>query len=530
MDLGGKDMFGMEKRSENHLSFHGSSMSSEWRLGDPQMGLVGHDASVDAVCQGDQMGGSSSCTSASIVDSFGHRHWGLPANSQGLAFCDAAVPSGASPAMVMPTRNPVAAPPRLDMGWNAPDSVPRRGMFLQNGAGMLPPSLQSQFPADSAFIERAARFSCFNGVSLGGMMSPFAAGILPGAQEQMNEGQVGESSQNTSMSADNTAFNGGSLHGVGIPGNDSGEPEFSGGGREGTPNSENTVGEPSSKGLSAKKRKRVNQDLELEQNKGDAQLSVETSKENVESKEKGSPSAKPGGKNGKDGGTDGGKEDYIHVRARRGQATNSHSLAERLRREKISERMKFLQDLVPGCSKVTGKAVMLDEIINYVQSLQRQVEFLSMKLAAVNPRLDFNIEGLLSKEILQSRAISSSTFGFSPDMAHHQIHPTQQALVQSGIPGIGNPSDAHRRSINAQLVAINAYKEPAAQIPNSWDDELHNVVQMGFSSNVALSTQDLHDVLHKIDGGWAGKKKESNVYGHRRTHPCLMLLRLESKK
>ncbi|KAA8548333.1 hypothetical protein F0562_000017 [Nyssa sinensis] len=67
-------------------------------------------------------------------------------------------------------------------------------------------------------------------------------------------------------------------------------------------------------------------------------------------------------------------KDYIHVRARRGQATDSHSLAERVRREKISERMKFLQDLVPGCNKVTGKAVMLDEIINYVQSLQRQVE------------------------------------------------------------------------------------------------------------------------------------------------------------
>ncbi|RWW85657.1 hypothetical protein BHE74_00005632, partial [Ensete ventricosum] len=67
-------------------------------------------------------------------------------------------------------------------------------------------------------------------------------------------------------------------------------------------------------------------------------------------------------------------KDYIHVRARRGQATDSHSLAERVRREKISQRMKLLQDLVPGCSKVTGKAVMLDEIINYVQSLQRQVE------------------------------------------------------------------------------------------------------------------------------------------------------------
>ncbi|XP_030963789.1 transcription factor HBI1-like [Quercus lobata] len=68
------------------------------------------------------------------------------------------------------------------------------------------------------------------------------------------------------------------------------------------------------------------------------------------------------------------KPDYIHVQARRGQATDSHSLAERVRREKISERMKFPQDLVPGCNKITGKAVMLDENIDYAQSLQRQLE------------------------------------------------------------------------------------------------------------------------------------------------------------
>ncbi|CAI6000730.1 unnamed protein product [Closterium sp. NIES-64] len=67
-------------------------------------------------------------------------------------------------------------------------------------------------------------------------------------------------------------------------------------------------------------------------------------------------------------------QDYIHVRARRGQATDSHSLAERVRRERISDRMKVLQSLVPTCTKATGKAVMLDEIINYVRSLQLQVE------------------------------------------------------------------------------------------------------------------------------------------------------------
>ncbi|XWS45431.1 hypothetical protein CRYUN_Cryun15aG0136300 [Craigia yunnanensis] len=93
------------------------------------------------------------------------------------------------------------------------------------------------------------------------------------------------------------------------------------------------------------------------------------------------------------------KPDYIHVRARHGQATDSHSLAERARREKISKKMKCLQDLVPGCNKITGKAGMLDEIINYVQSLQRQVEFLSMKLAAVNSSVELNVDNLTAKEV-----------------------------------------------------------------------------------------------------------------------------------
>ena len=77
------------------------------------------------------------------------------------------------------------------------------------------------------------------------------------------------------------------------------------------------------------------------------------------------------------------KQDYNHVQARRGKATDSYSLAERARREKISERMKILQDLVPNHNKVIWKALVLDEIINYIQSLQCQVEFLSMKLEAL---------------------------------------------------------------------------------------------------------------------------------------------------
>ncbi|XP_050224406.1 transcription factor UNE12-like [Mercurialis annua] len=65
------------------------------------------------------------------------------------------------------------------------------------------------------------------------------------------------------------------------------------------------------------------------------------------------------------------------VRARRGQATDPHSIAERLRRERISERMKALQELVPTANK-TDRAVMLDEIVDYVKFLRLQVKVLSM--------------------------------------------------------------------------------------------------------------------------------------------------------
>ncbi|KAK9750408.1 hypothetical protein RND81_02G194600 [Saponaria officinalis] len=67
-------------------------------------------------------------------------------------------------------------------------------------------------------------------------------------------------------------------------------------------------------------------------------------------------------------------KEVIHVRAKRGQATDSHSLAERVRRERINEKLKVLQDLVPGCYKTMAMAAMLDVIINYVRSLQNQIE------------------------------------------------------------------------------------------------------------------------------------------------------------
>ncbi|KAE9588225.1 hypothetical protein Lal_00003163 [Lupinus albus] len=104
-------------------------------------------------------------------------------------------------------------------------------------------------------------------------------------------------------------------------------------------------------------------------------------------------------------------KEVVHVRARRGQATDSHSIAERVRRGKINEKLRCLQNIVPGCYKTMGMAVMLDEIINYVQSLQHQVEFLSLKLTAASTFYDFNSETDAFETMQRAKASEAKELG-----------------------------------------------------------------------------------------------------------------------
>ncbi|KAJ1690021.1 hypothetical protein LUZ63_014176 [Rhynchospora breviuscula] len=62
---------------------------------------------------------------------------------------------------------------------------------------------------------------------------------------------------------------------------------------------------------------------------------------------------------------------------RRSRAAEVHNLSERRRRDRINEKMKALQELIPHCNK-TDKASMLDEAIEYLKSLQLQVQMMWM--------------------------------------------------------------------------------------------------------------------------------------------------------
>lgn len=64
------------------------------------------------------------------------------------------------------------------------------------------------------------------------------------------------------------------------------------------------------------------------------------------------------------------------IRAKRGCATHPRSIAERVRRTRISERMRKLQELVPNMEKQTNTADMLDLAVEYIKDLQSQVQTL----------------------------------------------------------------------------------------------------------------------------------------------------------
>ncbi|KAE8725754.1 Transcription factor bHLH85 [Hibiscus syriacus] len=64
------------------------------------------------------------------------------------------------------------------------------------------------------------------------------------------------------------------------------------------------------------------------------------------------------------------------TRASRGSATDPQSLYARKRRERINERLRILQNLVPNGTKV-DISTMLEEAVHYVKFLQLQIKLLS---------------------------------------------------------------------------------------------------------------------------------------------------------
>ncbi|CAA3020806.1 transcription factor PIF3-like isoform X1 [Olea europaea subsp. europaea] len=74
--------------------------------------------------------------------------------------------------------------------------------------------------------------------------------------------------------------------------------------------------------------------------------------------------------------------------SKRSRAAEVHNLSERRRRDRINEKMRALQELIPNCNKA-DKASMLDEAIEYLKTLQLQVQIMSMGAGFCMPPMMF---------------------------------------------------------------------------------------------------------------------------------------------
>ncbi|CAL9108602.1 unnamed protein product [Musa textilis] len=88
---------------------------------------------------------------------------------------------------------------------------------------------------------------------------------------------------------------------------------------------------------------------------------------------------------------------------KKSRATAIHNQSERKRRDRINQRMKTLQKLVPNSSK-TDKASMLDEVIEYLKQLQAQVQMMSRMssmMVAAMPQLQMPMVAQLPPHMAQ---------------------------------------------------------------------------------------------------------------------------------
>ncbi|GAB2226516.1 hypothetical protein Droror1_Dr00022326 [Drosera rotundifolia] len=430
MDIGDEDL--LENGNGECRSYPSFHLSSDWQCNNAKLAnwsarLI-PGASPMPICKDDIVG--PSCTSVSMAGSFHPMIWQHRQSSQPIALNELGMYSNNS---VATESNGVG--PEAEVGWVLPHSL-------------------SSFPVDTAFIERATRFSSFYDGIVADVMNPFsilhdanATNPIPHENELNNgreESRLDEA-QGVAMLVDN-----------------SDDAELLGGSKEDQPMMGISNVPLSAEDLESKKRKWGCQGVESERTNQDSQQFDEAAKISGERPNKRKQNPCPTTSNAmaklvkqNSEASDPLKGEYMHFRARRGQATNSHSLAERVRREKISERMRLLQDLVPSCSKVTVKTVMLDEIINYVKSLQQQVEFLSMKLATVSPSLDFNLAKLLLKDMLMVQSNPSTTMGCSADMpTAYPFRETEQTAYQLCAPISSNSPDA-ARTVTSQIPTSN---------------------------------------------------------------------------
>ncbi|GAB2289684.1 hypothetical protein Dimus_023992 [Dionaea muscipula] len=124
---------------------------------------------------------------------------------------------------------------------------------------------------------------------------------------------------------------------------------------------------------------------------------------------------------------------------RKGRASATHNQSERRRRDRINQKMKALQKLVPNARK-TDKASMLEEVIEHLKQLQAQVQMMSAGSIPVMMPLGMQQHLLLAQMGMGMVDMSSSINALFMQQHHttHLLHPSLATKVE-GEEGPGLP-------------------------------------------------------------------------------------------
>ncbi|KAL1213561.1 Transcription factor UNE10 [Cardamine amara subsp. amara] len=144
------------------------------------------------------------------------------------------------------------------------------------------------------------------------------------------------------------------------------------------------------------------------------------------------------------------------VSTKRSRAAAIHNQSERKRRDKINQRMKTLQKLVPNSSK-TDKASMLDEVIEYLKQLQAQVSMMSR----------MNMPSMMLPMAMQQQ-----------QQLHMSLMSNPMALgIGMGMPGLGllDLNSMNRAAATAPNIHANIMPNPFVPMTSpSWDASSSN--------------------------------------------------------
>eukprot|EP00262_Sarcandra_glabra_P016785 TRINITY_DN5578_c0_g3_i2.p1 TRINITY_DN5578_c0_g3~~TRINITY_DN5578_c0_g3_i2.p1 ORF type:complete len:333 (+),score=43.96 TRINITY_DN5578_c0_g3_i2:283-1281(+) len=187
---------------------------------------------------------------------------------------------------------------------------------------------------------------------------------------------------------------------------------------------------------------------------------------------------------------------------RRSRATAVHNQSERKRRDKINQKMKTLQKMVPNASK-TDKASMLDEVIKYLKQLQAQLHMMSLGNMP-QMMMPIGVQHHLQMSLLARMGMG---VGLGMGMGMLDMNPVGRAAPQS-VPPLLHPTPPFLMS---PLMPTQATKPQnmghTANSPNA----MHNLYSAFLNQSMNV---DIYNKMAELYGQQVNQPKQANAPLH----------------